>query len=280
LTVHGIRYRELALQPGLKNRLRQFMIGSFERDSIARARHLIAISPYVVNEFELIIRAQVYHLENPIDSRFFTLPNREKAHTVLFVGRIIPRKRAFDLVKAIARVRAHIPDVELRMAGDPVESQAPGYMQVIRDYVRTEGLTDHVRFLGQLREDGLLDEYATCAVVALPSRQETAPMAIQEAMAAGKVVVSTRVGGIPHLVDHNRTGLLVDDGDVDGLAAAITTLIQDAGMRRRMGDAGKAQAERRFHVDRVAARTREIYYGMLDQPVPVIETETLETRLR
>ena len=117
--------------------------------------------------------------------------DQERPDTVLFVGRIIPRKGAFELVKAIEQIRRKIPDLQLRMAGGPLESQAPGYMAMIEDYVRTHDLSRHVTFLGQVSEDDMFNEYASCALVALPARQETAPMAIQEAMAAGKAVVST-----------------------------------------------------------------------------------------
>lgn len=271
LTIHGIRYREAALWPGLINRFRQQRIAHMERDSIVRAKHIIAISPYVQEEFGRTIRGQVYCLENPIDERFFALHGRERSDTVLFVGRIIPRKGAFELVKAIERVRSEVPDVQLRMAGGPLESQAPGYLAAIEDYVRTHDLSRQVTLLGQVSEEGVFNEYASCALVALPARQETAPMAIQEAMAAGKAVVSTRVGGIPYLVDHDRTGLLTESGDVDGLAAAITTLLRDSSLRGRMGLAAKAEAEQRFRADHVAARTREIYYEILNQPVPSVE---------
>jgi glycosyltransferase involved in cell wall biosynthesis len=271
LTIHGIRYREAALWPGPINRFRQQVIAHLERDSIARAGHIIAISPYVEDEFSRNIRGQVYRLENPIDERFFALNDQEWPDMVLFVGRIIPRKGAFELVKAIEQVRREIPNLQLRMAGGPLESQAPGYMAMIEDYVRTHDLSRHVTFLGQVSEDDMFNEYASCALVALPARQETAPMAIQEAMAAGKAVVSTRAGGIPYLVDHNRTGLLVESGDVDGLAAAITILLRDSSLRRRMGQAAKVEAEHRFRADHVAARTREIYYQVINRPVPAME---------
>lgn len=245
LTIHGIRHRELALRPGLGNRFRQRMIGYMERSTIARARHIIAISPYVVEEFGSIMRAQIHHLENPIDGRFFAVRNRERSNTVLFTGRIIPRKGAFELIQAIERVRRDIPDVRLRMAGGPLESQAPGYMSAIEDYVQARGLAERVTFLGQVGAEELLNEYAGCSLLALPSKQETAPMAIQEIMAAGKAVVSTRVGGIPHLVDHNRTGLLVAPGDVAELARAIVTLLSDSDLRQRMGRAAHAEADRK-----------------------------------
>ena len=276
LTVHGIRYREAALWPGPINRFRQQVIAHLERDSIARAGHIIAISPYVEEEFSRNIQGQVYRLENPIDERFFALHDREWPDTVLFVGRIIPRKGAFELVKAIEQIRREAPDLQLRMAGGPLESQAPGYMAMIEDYVRTHDLSRHVTFLGQVSEDDMFNEYASCVLMALPARQETAPMAIQEAMAAGKAVVSTRVGGIPYLVDHDRTGLLVESGDVDGLATAIATLLRDDNLRRSMGQAAKAEAEHRFQANRVAARTREIYYQILNQPVPAIKHTAID----
>ena len=90
-------------------------------------------------------------------------------------------------------------------------------------------------------------------------------MVIQQAMAAGKPVVATRVGGVPYLVHQEHTGLLVEYGDVGEFAGAISRLLTDAPLRRKVGLAARAEAERRFRATDVARRTRQIYYAIMEE---------------
>ena len=106
----------------------------------------------------------------------------------------------------------------------------------------------------------LLQEYAECAVLALPSRQENAPMAIIEAMAAGKPVVAARVGGVPDLVREGETGFLFEAGDASGMAHALVRLLTDDGLRTRMGMQARKEARGRFRLEEVARQYREVYY--------------------
>ena len=89
-------------------------------------------------------------------------------------------------------------------------------------------------------------------------------MVIQQAMAAGKPVVATRVGGVPYLIHHEQTGLLVEYGNIDGLADAISLLLSDDALRRRMGLASRDEAMQRFRAADVACRTRQVYHIVLE----------------
>ena len=85
-------------------------------------------------------------------------------------------------------------------------------------------------------------------------------MAIIEAMAVGKPVVATRVGGIPDLVLDGETGFLVEAGDASGMAHALTRLLSDAQLRERMGVRARREASARFRLKEVAHKYREVYY--------------------
>ena len=85
-------------------------------------------------------------------------------------------------------------------------------------------------------------------------------MAIIEAMAAAKPVVATRVGGIPDLVEHGKTGFLVEPGDALSMAHSITKLLSDAELRLRLGAQARRQASARFRLAEVARKYREVYY--------------------
>lgn len=84
-------------------------------------------------------------------------------------------------------------------------------------------------------------------------------MVIEQAMAARVPVVATRVGGVDYLVDHGRTGFVVELDDVKGLAEAMVRLLADADLRARMGEAGRVEADRRFRTEVVARQTRQVY---------------------
>ena len=85
-------------------------------------------------------------------------------------------------------------------------------------------------------------------------------MVIAQAMAAGKPIVATRVGGIPEMVgEAGERGFLVNVGDVDGLAQGMLRLLQDPVLQTQIGQAGQAFAREHYHQDRVAQRTYEVY---------------------
>ncbi|MCR4405514.1 MAG: glycosyltransferase family 4 protein [Anaerolineae bacterium] len=263
LTLHGIRYRSQWLQKGWVNRLvRRPLIAREERASVRKARHIIAINPCIQEEFGPLIRATVYPIENPVPDKFFNLERREKGARILYVGRITEGKGIALLIQAMVSVRDRVPDAQLHLAG---EASSTSYQRSLQDLVEGLGLEEKVHFLGLLDEEHLLEAYEQCALVVLPSYHETAPMAIQQAMAAGKPVVATRVGGVPYMVLQEETGLLVEYGDVLGLAEAMVRLLYDDALRARLGERAREEAVRRFRAAVVACRTYEVYRKLFEE---------------
>jgi glycosyltransferase involved in cell wall biosynthesis len=120
----------------------------------------------------------------------------------------------------------------------------------LEDLACTYGLADGaVRFLG-FRDD-VPDILADTDLLVLPSFQEGFPNSLLEGMAHGLPIVATTVDGIPELIDHGRTGLLVPPGDAEALARAIGSLLADPGRRRALGEAGRARAAAEFGEDRM-----------------------------
>jgi len=153
---------------------------------------------------------------------------------VLYAGRLSPEKGILELVEA-AR------GLNLVVAGDgPLRDRVPGA-------------------LGFVPHDELDRLYARAAVVACPSRREGFGVACLEAMAHGRPVVATSVGGLRDLVVDGETGLLVPPGDVSALQRALERLLGDVGLRRALGAAARERARVRFSWDAIAEATVAAY---------------------
>jgi glycosyltransferase involved in cell wall biosynthesis len=163
---------------------------------------------------------------------------------VLYAGRLSREKGVLDLVEA-ARGRW-----SLVVAGDgPLRDRLPGA-------------------LGWVPHDELQRLYARAAVVACPSRREGFGVACLEAMAHGRPVVATSMGGLRDLVVDGDTGILVAPGDVPALRAAIERLLGDRDLRRRLGLAGRERAARHFSWDVATTATLAAYADAARAPRP------------
>ena len=113
-------------------------------------------------------------------------------------------------------------------------------------------------FAGAAGSHQLRDLYARADVFCLPSFGEGVPIVLMEAMAMRLPVVTTHIAGIPELVDHDVSGLLLPPGRVDALAAALTRLAADPELRARMGEAGRRKVETEFESGASARELREL----------------------
>ena len=173
------------------------------------------------------------------------------------VGRLHRQKGFTDLLTAIAQVQERIPTARLLLVGegelrDDLEIQA-----------QSSGLSNVVTFTGT-RSD-VAEILAGLDMFVLPSLWEGMPNVVLEAMSAGLPVVATAVGGTPEVVMDGITGLLVPPRDPDGLARAITRLLRDPDLRRKMGRAGRERVERRFGVERMVQATEALYEELVGE---------------
>src|SRR5207248_1164577 len=158
--------------------------------------------------------------------------------TILEVARLADMKGQRSLVHALTDLNATAV-----LVGRDLE-QDGAYERELRDEAERLGVVDRVVFAGY--RDDVPALLAGCDVFCLPSEMEGLPLVVLEAMAQGKPVVATAVGGTPELVVHGETGLLVQPGDVEALAAALAQLLADPEQARRMGEAGRERVQREF----------------------------------
>jgi glycosyltransferase involved in cell wall biosynthesis len=177
------------------------------------------------------------------------------APLVGIIARLVPIKAHEVFLEGAARLARARPDVRFVVVGDGERRAALEALAAARH------LGERVRFLGW-RSD--LDRiYADLDVVALTSRNEGSPVALIEAMAAGRAVVSTAVGGVADVVTDNVTGWLVPVDDPDALAARIGALLADPGARARAGAAARVQVRDRYGAARLVDDIDRLYQDLL-----------------
>jgi glycosyltransferase involved in cell wall biosynthesis len=180
---------------------------------------------------------------------------------VLFIGRLYHEKGPADLVEALGLLAAQHPDVGAVFLG-PDQGEAPR----LRARAEALGLAKRVVLAGTLPEEDKWDLLAGCEALALPSAWEAQGIVLQEAWAQGKPVVATRVGGVPFVVEHGRTGLLVPWADPRALAAALGELLADPERARRMGAAGRDVALMKYRWGPLAERLEGVYRAVEAEP--------------
>jgi glycosyltransferase involved in cell wall biosynthesis/GT2 family glycosyltransferase len=131
----------------------------------------------------------------------------------------------------------------------------------LRNYVEESGMTKEINFLG-FRED-IPDLLKKIDIVVVPSMRESFCRVAIESMAAQVPVIATRVGGLPELIDHDKTGILVPPGDVESLSNAIKYLMEHPEARKRMGQEGRKKVENHFGLETNIRETEKIYLEVL-----------------
>jgi glycosyltransferase involved in cell wall biosynthesis len=186
-------------------------------------------------------------------TRFFPSFKLSAEPRVLFVGNIVPAKGVFDLLSAWVKVKRTYPKASLTMIGHDYTNG------LFSREMLSLGVDSSVTLTGPLPSPEVAHLMRQSRLLCLPSHGEGTPNCVMEALSCGLPVVATRVGGIPDIVEHDKAGLLIDEGDIEALAASLVTLLRDPHRCARMGQAAHAFA--RVHLDarKTAERLVELY---------------------
>jgi len=240
-----------------------------EKSAVEAADRVIAVSRRMrddILEHFKVDPAKVVVIHNGIDPDKFRHTEARDALArrgvrepyVLFVGRITDQKGIFHLLEASAKLPADVQVVLCASAPDTPEIEAR----------LRRALPEHpnVRWIGEMVPvSEVVQLYSHAAVFACPSVYEPFGLINLEAMACETPVVASAVGGILEVVEDGKTGVLVEPGRPEALAAAIRGVLNDPGRGRAMGRAGRLRVEAQFSWAKVAERTREVYTAAIDE---------------
>jgi glycosyltransferase involved in cell wall biosynthesis len=269
LTPHGMLRLEKRAPAGAATvgheRLREALWTATEDWCLEHAEHVIAISPYVRSLIAPRTRGHLHEIPNPVDAGFFALERpagQPREPVLLTVGWLNARKRQELIVRALPVVREQVPGVRLRIVGN-VEAGDGRRLQELRGLIKELGLEDAVELLQQVPHERLLAEYRDASVYVHAAEEESSPVAVAQAMAAGLALCAVEIPGLGHLLVDGQTGVYAHEPTPAALAEAIVGVLGDPARARSLGECARAQARERFHPSVVACATTELYHEVL-----------------
>lgn len=223
-----------------------------------RASAVVCVSDGIRKGYGRDVRARATVIHN-----FIQLPSartRRPGHPVrvLMAARMGHRKGVDVFLEVCRLLRDRKVDVEACLVGgwDSARDQ-----QQAMEMIRSNQLESMVEDRGIVEDMGPV--YAETDILLLPARQDPLPRVIMEAMGHGLPVVSTRVDGIPEMVEEGVTGFLADSEDAEDLAAKVTQLVKDESLRQQMGEAGRARADKLFSAEGYVSAMMKLYQSLL-----------------
>ena len=172
-----------------------------------------------------------------------------------WIGRMTEVKRTDDVLRTFRQLRGTGVDACLCLVGDGPDRPA------LERRAKALGIMRDTLFLGFQRD--VAPFYAAFDALLLPSISEGTPVSAIEALAAGRPVVATRVGGVPDVVRDGEDGLLAEAGAIDELSERLTRLARDPALRERMGNSGRERVTARYGVDRLVDEMDSLYRSLL-----------------
>ncbi len=218
-----------------------------------------------------------------------TAANTPSSPNLLFVGRVSPEKGLHTLVSAFCKVVAQFPTAQLFIVGDKQQissefivnlSDDPlvqnlaiydevNYLESLKAQLPSE-VADRVIFTGQISHLSLQDYFQRADVLINPSVSEAFGMSLVESMATGTPTIGTEVGGMPEIVRHGETGLVVPPEQPTEMASAIARLLSNEALREQMGEAGRTRAVDMFSWKAIATSLQHQYSLLLSTKEPAL----------
>ncbi len=246
---------------------RYLILGSIMAYILKNADSFIAISQEIADGLknEEVSTEKIRKITNFVDTVEFQPVNREKRNIIKkalsinenivinFTGRIVKRKGVDILINAFVKNKELLlPSIIIIVGTGPDGDK-------IRNMVSKLGIKNNVRFLGHNTENEVIRYYHASDIFVLPSYAEGMPNSLLEAMACGLPVIASKIGGVVDIIEDGKSGILVEPGDVLGLASAMVRLLKDAELRQRLGAEARKRIVEGFSINRIADKYIKLY---------------------
>ncbi|MDP9292764.1 MAG: glycosyltransferase, partial [Verrucomicrobiota bacterium] len=178
---------------------------------------------------------------------------------ILSVGRLIEFKGFHDLIAACAELKSRDISFVCEIGGEgPWRAKLEAQIDAagVRDCVRLLGMLSQAQVFARMRE---ADIFALACISDAAGATDVFPTVILEAMANARPIVSTRLAGVPEMVDQEKNGFLVEPGDIHGLADSLEKLLESPELRREFGNAARAKIENEFQSSHTVSRLKALF---------------------
>jgi glycosyltransferase involved in cell wall biosynthesis len=224
---------------------------------------IVVLSPQWIAFFsELAPMSKLTILENAVSLDYYQSKgldiSRTAEPTLLFAGLLTENKGIFDLLSILPELIAQIPSARLLLAGS-------GDVKRIAAAVKEYDLEEAVTLAGWVAPETLLSFYHQAHLFVLPSYYEGLPMVMLEAMACGLPIVSTKVGGIPELIEEGENGYLIHPGDRKALLQALMILLPNHPLREAMGRNNIRKIREKYDLPMYIQKLKSLYLEVLGE---------------
>lgn len=261
-TVHGVVEKEVKDQfrynPTLKNLLYTLLYTSLERLCLILTRQIIVDTPYVRDVIVNRTRAAIHIIPQGILCSEFRDIHRSDPHnikTVVSVGVIERRKGHHLLLQAFRKAWENDNDLRIEILGSVTD---PHYLAELEQMIIDLQLGQVAHIHTNVSRQKVIGCLMEAGVFALHSEEESQGIAICEALAVGLPVIATSVGGIPYVVNHQRSGFLLPFGDIDNFAESIVQLTQNRQLHEEMSRNAREDSAS-FDWSTIAERVLKVY---------------------
>jgi glycosyltransferase involved in cell wall biosynthesis len=236
-----------------------------ERLSFSRADELCAVSEFVAETTRRLLKLgnrPIEILPNPVDTeRFKPRPEvQEEDGLIIFTGTLCEKKGVRQLVQALPRIVAEVPQARLLIVGrDSIDPLTGASFKLSLEKLIEPQLQPRVRFVDFIDNSRLPEILASASVCVYPSHMEAQGIVIIEGMAMGKAIVTGKTGPGPELVEDNVSGMLCDPRNPGSIAEKVTALLKDPLIRRQIGARARLRAVSKFSVETLVGLNIDFY---------------------
>ena len=259
LTIHG-NMRLIAQVNVARPFSFQWLAARLEGYTLPRADGVVCITRYTREAVAGLARL-TWVVPNAVNREFFEVnpaPDPELPPVILCVGAVCYRKNQNDFIRALDPF-ARANKIKLVFLGQTDKSD---YCQEFFELVRARDWCEHQPFASHDQVKALL---CSATMSALPTREDNCPMVVLEAMAAGVPVLASNVGGVPDIIEHEKTGLFCDPQRPESFRAGVARLLGEPELGRQLVANAQTEAQRRFHPQVIAQRHLEIYREVIQE---------------
>lgn len=241
-----------------------------ERRSFARADELCAVSEFIAETTRGLLKLgnrPIEILPNPVDTeRFKPRPEiHEEDGLIVFTGTLCEKKGVRQLIQAMPRIVAEVPQSRLLLIGrDSIDPLTGASFKSQMEKLIEPRLQPHVKFADFIDNSRLPETLASASVCVYPSHMEAQGIVIIEGMAMSKAVVTGKTGPGPELVEDEVSGMLCDPYDPASIAAKVAGLLKDPSLRRQIGARARLRAVNKFSVETLVRLNTDFYHRCVE----------------